>query len=226
MDGMPGGLTKFDTMMKNETRKIKSMKRLEKSLDKRRKQKSRSKGKPVEAAATHPVQFALDEFERTSTRDLVKALKQLISTKMEGRHAFLACESCARRAILVAPKRNNATADDVLRTLAPKRAVIATNERSNELRLVPLMTLSSELTTPLFRPDLTCGTLTGASMVSVGRLDVAGSVLFTLHGYTTTEGVAVPATPSALGLSSMHFRALQKDAAKLLGMQLLSEWTL
>lgn len=218
---MVKGLVGYETMVRDETRKIKAMGRLECSLAKRRHKKPRREPSPVvDAAATQPTRFSADDLPTGDLRSISVGLKRLISAKTTAgehrRHCFLVTEVCDRAGLLVAPKREHMAVSTVVSALE------AVEEMPQQWSVfVPLLSINGTLADPLFTGSLSAeGTSTGNAMVTLGRFDVNGVAVFTLHG----QSLDPVGKPASMGLSSSDFRRIQREAARLLGVRLLSEW--
>ena len=223
--------------MAAEARKIRSMKRIESSLAKRRNKGNKgNKGnkdakeralsaKVVKAAAMQPSLFSHDGLQPANVRSTAVALRKLTKAKrVEGgreRHCFLATDVCDRTALIVAPKRDSVSVSETVHAL---EAIDTTLDDLG--KEVILLRLDGPFTLPLFSSTSgshTTATTRGNTLITVIRADVDGVPIFALRGASGATQVLL-SEPVDLGLSAKDFGRIQRAAARLLGLRLSNEW--
>ena len=231
LSSMTKGLDRYEERMAAEVRKIRSMKRIESSLAKRRNKgnedaKERAlSAKVVKAAAMQPSIFSSDGLQPASVRSTAVALRKLTKAKRdEGgreRHCFLAADVCDRTALIVAPKRDSVSVSEAVHVL---EAIDTTFDDLGQEMI--LLRLDGPFTLPLFgskSDSHTRATTRGNTLITIVRADVDGVPIFALRGASDATQ-ALFSEPVDLGLSARDFGRIQRAAARLLGLRLSNEW--
>ena len=131
---MRGDVEGLRAMHKRDKCATKAMKKLERSLAKRRRRTPPS----MCVVATRPARFAPDDLKRCEPLIFKRALKHLMAARQEinshaKRHRFLVSETCGGRALLVAPNTHDAssTAVATMSAIARDGTAVATGPESS-----------------------------------------------------------------------------------------------
>jgi len=202
---------------------MKNIKKLQKMLMKQRTSSKNRDEVVLDAVAVQCRDVATEDLDRIDKLSLSTFVQRLSCAKNDARHIFLSSEACSRRAVVVAPKRDAVSVDDAVCHIGhpdiPEQFPV----------IVPLITINGPLSAPLFHSETNAAaTVRDSTSILLGRLDIGGIPVFTLHGANsspdTFNNTDIVGTPRSIGLSSLDFRAVQRDAARLLGLRLLSDW--
>lgn len=208
---MRGDVAGFIALQTRERRVCRSIKKLERKLEKRRKYVA------VDAptvTATRPDDFSIDDLPYGCASQYKIITKRLISSKLcNGHHTFLVSHACERRALVIAPNADGTTMATLMTTLMGKAA--------HEPVASGVLLLRSEsplVGIPLFGRASALG---APQSVALKKYNIEGVIIFALcHA---DEHTLLP--PAYFGLTAIHFKKLQQTAAWLLGMRMVSGWT-
>jgi len=209
---MRGDVKALEKSIKKSKRADKAGTRLERELARRRKTEPPSN---VDVAAARPSDFSTEDLPDTRPRDVNSVRQALLISGF-----YYVTGVCEDRALLVAPKESTSSryaAIQVARNALSKAT--STHVGNNVL----LLNGATRLEPQLFSSVSDAYVLEGARTVSVCRNDVGGVPLLML---TDSPNDDWPSEPADIGLTYSEFGKVQREASRLLGLRLLTEWTL
>lgn len=214
---MRGDLKGLAKAIKKDARANKASAKIERSLKRRRKAEPPSN---VDVAATRPTDFSTEYLHNTSSRDVNALRRALLESGL-----YYVAGVCEDRALLLAPRQRDCSQERAI-TIARR----AFSKNASQLNghyppghHVPVLNGAVALEPVLF--DALCDSVTieGSVSVSVCRRDVAGVPLLML---SNSPDNTYPHEPADIGLTYSEFGTVQREAARLLGLHLLTEWAM
>ena len=214
---MRGDLNGLERIIKKSKRADKAGARLERQLAKRRKTEPPSN---VDVAATRPADFATEYLPDTPSCLVKPARRALLSSGL-----YYVTGVCGDRALLVAPKKHECSRHAVVQIVC--NATAGAKAPSSSVKLVAanvaLLNGATVLEPMLFDALSNARVTERSDTVSVCRQDVNGVPLLMLTDSLDAEW---PSEPADAGLTYPEFGKVQREAAKLLGLRLLTEWAM
>jgi len=219
-----GDVGAVDRIAKQDRRAQRAARNIERRLSRKRGGATARRS----VAATRPTRFSIKGLSTPGRLLVENVTRRLISTRVkeEGRHAFFAATVCDECGVLVAPKREGASL-----CMAIHEATVANPSATAQVidapapcfgpALVPLLQSSESIDAKLFTNSN--GMADSGDRIGVARTVVGKVCVFSLHAMNADSPEA---KPTALDLSSIDFSRMQQEATRLLGLRLLSQWTL
>ena len=210
---MRGDVKGLEKNIKKGRRMDKASARLERDLARRRKMDPVSN---VDVAATRPSDFATEYLPDVSSRDVNAVRRALLATGQ-----YYVTGVCDDRALLVAPKTRECSRYAAIRTAHGAQGTKFSNSAAYVGHNVALLNGAMGLEPLLFSSGSDVALAQDAVTVSVCRRDVNAVPLLML---TDAPDDAWPNEPADVGLTYFEFAKVQREAAKLLGLRLLTAW--